>query len=52
MNTMRELANLYEPKKDAGRVVEKITLRETSQLASKHKILSVVKMRKDERLGM
>ena len=30
MNTLRELANLSEPKKDAGREGEKITLRQTS----------------------
>jgi hypothetical protein len=44
MNTLRELANLYKPKKDAGREVEKITLLETSQFASQYKILSVVKL--------
>jgi hypothetical protein len=44
MNTLRELGNLSEPKKYAGREVEKITLRETSQFASKHEILSVVKL--------
>jgi hypothetical protein len=44
MNTLRELANLYEPKKGAGREREKITVRETSQFASQHKILSVVKL--------
>jgi len=44
MNTLREWANLSEPKEGAGREGEKITLRETSQFASKHKILSVVKL--------
>jgi hypothetical protein len=44
MNTPRELANLSEPKKDAGREGEKITLRKASQFASKHKIPSAVKL--------
>jgi hypothetical protein len=43
MNTLGELANVSEPKADAGREVEEITLRKTSQFASKHKILSAVK---------
>jgi len=38
------MANLSEPKEDAGREVEKITWRETSKYASKHKTLSVVKL--------
>ena len=45
MNTMRILVNLSEPRTDTGTEVQKITLRETSQFTSKHKILSVVILR-------
>lgn len=45
MNTLRILVNLSEPRADTGREVQKITLRETSQFAPKHKILSVAILR-------